>query len=137
LILLLLLLSVSGSLKLATQASESVDLIELNHYYDTRGRLIYDQVVFWEINPTNKRFQVRAWCLVDDREDLDRRPIKNESTGRWSVVWRDGDKRVMRHITSQQYRESWTQTDPERDDKKRHDERLRVALVAPIREVGE
>ena len=114
---------------------ESVDLIELNHYHDARGKLVFDQVVFWAIDQTTREFCVRAWCMVDDREELNRVPIKSEINGRWSVVWRDSDKRVVRHITSQQYRESWSQLDPEREDKKRHDERLRIALVSPIPEV--
>ncbi len=61
---------------------ESVDLIELNHIYDRKGQLSFDQVVFWERSPATGRFQVRAWCMVDDREELNRRPVKSEETGR-------------------------------------------------------
>ena len=117
--------------------TESVDLIELNHQYDKQGRLVFDQVVFWERTPTTGRFQVRTWCMVDDREELNRRPIKSEATGLWVVDWKDTDKRVIRSISSRLFRESWTQNDPERDDKKHHDERLRVLLASPIREVKE
>ena len=107
---------------------EHVDLIELNHFYDQKGAFLYDQVIFYERSPATGRFQVRAWCLVEDRELHNRRPIKNESTGVYQVDWYDSDQRLQRKITSRLYRESWTQIDPERHDKKLHDERLRITL---------
>lgn len=114
------------------EAAEYVDLIELNHQYDTRGRLVFDQVIFWERTPEQGRFQVRAWCMVDDRELLNRRPVKNEVNGMYQVDSYDADIRLRRTITSRLFRESWTQLDPERDNKKVHDERLRVGLIRRI-----
>ena len=108
---------------------EFVDLIELNHFYDQRGRLVYDQVIFYERAPETGRFQVRAWCLVEDRECLNRRPVKNYKTQLYQVDWFDTDQRLLRKITSRLYRESWTQIDPERANKKIHDERSRIAMV--------
>ena len=90
-------------------AEEYVDLIELNHFYDQQGRLVYDQVIFYERAPENERFQVRAWCLVEDREDLNRRPVKNYQTQLYQVDWYDTDQRVLRKVTSRHFRESWTQ----------------------------
>lgn len=119
----------SVPLALPNQATEHVDSIELNHFYDSAGRLVYEQVIFYERAPETGRFQVRAWCLVEDRELLNRRPVKNESTGIYQVDWFDIDQRVRRTITSRLYRESWTQVDPERADKRVHDERLRVPLI--------
>ena len=108
---------------------EFVDLIELNHFYDQRGRLVYDQVIFYERAPETGRFQVRAWCLVEDRECLNRRPIRNYKTQLYQVDWFDTDQRLLRRITSRLYRESWTQIDPERANKKIHDERSRIAMI--------
>ena len=108
---------------------EYVDLIELNHFFDQQGRLVYDQVVFYERAPETGKFQVRAWCLVEDREYLNRRPVKNQETELYQVDWFDTDQRLLRKITSRLYRESWTQVDPERSNKKFHDERLRISLV--------
>ena len=108
---------------------ELVDLIELNHFYDQRGCLVYDQVIFYERAPETGRFQVRSWCLVEDREDLNRRPVKNHKTQLYQVDWFDTDQRLLRKITSRLYRESWTQIDPERANKKIHDERSRIAMV--------
>ena len=110
-------------------ADEYVDLIELNHFYDQQGRLVYDQVIFYERAPETGRFQVRAWCLVEDRDCLNRRPIKNQQTDLYQVDWYDTDQRLLRKITSRLYRESWTQIDPERVNKKLHDERSRISMV--------
>ena len=123
-ILIIALLSVP--LNLTTL--EHVDAIELNHFFDQRGHLVYDQVVFFERTPTTGRFQVRAWCLVDDRETLNRRPLKNDN-GLYECFAVDSNERLTRRIVSRVFRESWTQVDPEREDKKRHPESLRIELV--------
>ena len=124
-----LVLVFSSPLKLASHAVESVDCIELNHHYDKSGKHIYDQVIFWERTPTTGRFQVRSWCLVDDREALDRRPAKNEATGLYQVDWFDTDQRLQRTISSRLYRESWSMVDPERDNKRLHSEQDRISLA--------
>jgi hypothetical protein len=134
---IVLVLILSSPLKLATTVAESVDCIELNHFHDAKGCLVYDQVIFYERAPDTGRFRVRAWCLVEDREALNRRPVKNEETGVYRVDWYDSDKRLKRSITSRLYRESWTQVDPERANKKFHDERLRVGLISRIQEATE
>jgi hypothetical protein len=108
---------------------EHVDLIELNHFYDHQGRHVYDQVIFYERAADTGKFQVRAWCLVEDRDALNRRPIKNVSTQLYQVDWYDNDQKLMRKLSSRLFRESWSQVDPERADKKHHDERSRILLV--------
>ena len=123
-IILIALLSVP----IAFSTHEHVDAIELNHFHDQRGHLVYDQVIFWERTPVNGRFQVRAWCLVDDRETMNRRPIQNDN-GLYECFMVASSERLTRRIVSRVFRESWTQTDPEREDKKRHPESLRIELV--------
>lgn len=110
-------------------AQEHVDLIELNHFYDQQGRHVYDQVIFYEHSPETGRFLVRAWCLVEDREHFNRRPIKNIETNLYQVDWADKEQGLTRRITSRLFRESWTQLDPERANKKLLDERSRISLV--------
>jgi hypothetical protein len=111
--------------------AERVDLIELNHFYDPQGRHVYDQVIFYNRHPGSGKFQVRAWCLVEDRESLNRRPIFQVETGLYRVDWLDSDQQVLRRIESRLHRESWSHVDPERMDKKKHDERLRLSLAQP------
>lgn len=128
--LAILIAILSIPLTIPDRPSEYVDLIELNHFYDQKGGFVYDQVIFYERAPETGRFKVRAWCLVEDREQLNRRPVKSETTGLYQVDYHDTDQRLTRKLTSRLYRESWTQVDPERADKKIHDERLRITLVA-------
>ena len=118
-----------SSSKGTNTAEEYVDLIELNHFYDYQGRHVYDQVIFYEQPPETGRFQVRAWCLIEDRDNLSRRPVKNAETQLVQVDWFDNDQRLLRKITSRSFRESWTQIDPERANKKVLEERSRIALV--------
>ena len=111
---------------------EYVDLIELNHYYDSKARLVFEQVIFWDRSPMNGRFQVRAWCMVEDRDLHNRRPVKNEANRLYCVEWQDKEQGMQRRITSRLYRESWTHHDPERDDKAKHEDCLRVGFAKRI-----
>lgn len=116
------------SIPLGVATHEHVDLIELNNYHDSRGHLVFSQVIFYERNPGNGRFQVRAWCMVDDRELLNRRPLRNIN-GLYVCELNDSNERLTRRIVSRLFRESWSMVDPEREDKRKHDESLRVSLV--------
>lgn len=128
----ILVVILSNPIRLADNTVEYVDLIELNHFYDSRARLVFDQVIFYERAPESGRFQVRGWCMVEDRESQHRRPAKNETSGLYQVDWHDGDQRLQRRITSRLYRESWTHGDPERDNQKIHSENLRIGFVKRI-----
>lgn len=117
---------------------ENVDLIELNHAYDTKAKHIYDQVIFYELDPVTGKFFVRAWCLTDDNNvasDENRRPIKNHTNDLYEVYWNDTlhSKPIRRKIKSHLYRESWTQIDPEKENKNILEERLRVPLIIPFK----
>jgi len=87
---------------------ESVDLIELNHFYDEQGRLVFDQVIFYDWSAIEARYNVRAWRLVKNPAQLPQRDWKD---GGYSAMWQDGEQ--IRHIYSKSIRETWTQYDPE------------------------
>ena len=89
-------------------ARESVDLIELNHFFDEHGRLVFDQVIFYDWSATDSRYNVRAWRLVKNPAQL---PQRDWATGGYSAMWQDGEQ--LRHIQSSSIRETWTQYDPE------------------------
>jgi hypothetical protein len=105
------------------------DLAELNSFHDCNGRFVYDQVIFYEWRPDLSRYHVRAWCLVEDRDLVSRRPQRDYRTGLYVTRWQDRDQNVMRTITATHYRQSWTQVDPERANKKILDERDRLQLT--------
>jgi hypothetical protein len=89
-------------------AREAVDLIELNHFYDEHGRLVFDQVIFYDWSLTDARYNVRAWRLVKNPAQL---PSRDWTTGGYSAMWQDGEQ--LRHVQSKSFRETWTQYDPE------------------------
>jgi hypothetical protein len=89
-------------------ARETVDLIEINHFYDEHGRLVFDQVIFYDWSAGDARYMVRAWRLVKNPAQLPHRDWKD---GGYSAFWQDGEQ--LRHVRSSSIRESWTQYDPE------------------------
>ena len=89
-------------------ASDSVDLIEVNHFYDEHGRLVFDQVIFYDWCTSENRYQVRAWRLLKKSSQI---PSRNVNTGQYVTTWHDGD--VLRRVRASSFRESWTQYDPE------------------------
>ena len=89
-------------------AREQVDLKEVNHFYDEQGRLVFDQVIFYDWSPEHGRHMVRAWRLVKNPAQLPQRDWKD---GGYVAVWQDGE--VLRHVRGHSMRETWTQYDPE------------------------
>jgi hypothetical protein len=108
---------------------DSVDLIELNHFHDCTGKHVYDQVIFYEWSIEALAYRVRAWVLVDENDVISRRPVRYYETEMYRVRWHDRDQNIVRCISSRHFRESWTQIDPERANKKIFDERQRVCLT--------
>ncbi|PQO44334.1 hypothetical protein [Blastopirellula marina] len=88
--------------------TDRVDLVEINHYYDPQGRLVFDQVIFYEWSSKNARFDVVAWRLLKTPAQV---PTRDWKRGGYVTSWRDGD--VLRQVRSTQRRETWTQHDPE------------------------
>lgn len=95
-------------LPLQDVARETVDLIEVNHYFDEQGRLVFDQAIFWDWSAADARYVVRAWRLIKNPAQI---PARDWSTGGYSAIWQDGE--VLRQVRSRSIRESWTQYDPE------------------------
>jgi hypothetical protein len=89
-------------------ATERVDLIEVNHFYDDQGRLVFDQLLFYDWSHDDGRYQLRAWRMVKNNSQL---PQRNWQSGGYVATWQDGD--VLRKISAASTRESWTQHDPE------------------------
>lgn len=89
-------------------ARDRVDLVEINHFYDEHGRLVFDQVIFYDWSPAHSRYMVRAWRLVKNPAQL---PQRDWQEGGYLAVWQDGE--VLRDVRSTAMRETWTQYDPE------------------------
>lgn len=104
--IVLLLLSI---LPRGEVARETCDVVELNHFYDEEGRLVFDQVIFYDWDRSAGRHQVRAWRLVKHADQIPRRTYGKG--GGWVICWQDGE--VFRDIRAAAFRETWTQEDPE------------------------
>jgi hypothetical protein len=104
-------------------ARETVDLAELNHFYDEYGKLVFDQVIFYDWAPPyagpfppettpiiveHWRFQVRAWRLVRNPSII---PQRDWERGGYRSLWYEGEQ--LRDIHAASFRETWTQYDPE------------------------
>jgi hypothetical protein len=89
-------------------ACDELDLIEINHFYDEQGRLVFDQVIFYDWSPVESRYNVRAWRLLKSPAQM---PRRNWNRDDFVAVWHDGD--VLRKVRAKAVRETWTQYDPE------------------------
>ena len=101
-------LTLPGSDPVSETVAERVDLIELNHFYDDRGRLVFDQLIFYEWSPWQHRYHVRDWRMIKNRGQL---PERDWRRNQYRVRWFDGD--VPREVTAPVMQQTWTQHDPE------------------------
>ena len=110
------------------EISETVDLIELNHYYDDQGRHSYDQVILYEWSHDYSRYHVISWYLVE--KNRSRLPFKEAGTTNYVVRWYDRDAKMKRVVRSGMFRETWSiGRDPERANKDYLHEKYRVSLL--------
>ncbi|MEX1040061.1 MAG: hypothetical protein WDZ51_05500 [Pirellulaceae bacterium] len=105
---LAMLLPLLGAQPQSPAVQDRVDLLEINHYHDAQGRLVFDQVIFYEWSARDARFHVTAWRLLKSPWQL---PRRRWSDGMYESTWNDGD--VTRHVVAEVVRETWTQYDPE------------------------
>ena len=89
-------------------AQDRVDLVEVNHFYDEQGKLVFDQIIFYDWSEADGRYNVRAWRLLKSNAQV---PYRNWRQGDFVAVWHDGD--ILRKVQATSFRESWTQYDPE------------------------
>lgn len=107
-------------------AKQRVDLIELNHFLDDNGRHVFDQVVFYEWVASKSKFRVIAWRMVKCPAQL---PTRTWDPPGWECVWKDDQ--IMRSISAPSFRETWTQDDPERVNRRFFAEADRPDLEVP------
>ena len=88
--------------------TDQVDLIDLNHYYDSQGRHVFDQVIFYQWSRADARFQVREWRLMKAPM---KPPCRVRADGPWVMRWRDQGE--FREVSGKNFRETWTNYDPE------------------------
>lgn len=108
----LLLLAALAVIPRAPVAADKVDLLEINHYYDDNGREVFTQAILYDWCDAECRHQVRAWRLL---KDTAARPLPDRNRGGYFVIWADGD--TLRRVAAEYTRETWTQHDPELNER--------------------
>jgi hypothetical protein len=88
--------------------TDHVDVIEVNHFFDEHGKLVFDQVLYYDWSAAESRYHVRAWRLLKSPAQI---PQKDWQRGDYVATFYDGD--ALREIRAKSMRESWTQYDPE------------------------
>jgi hypothetical protein len=91
---------------------DTADVIELNHFYDPEGRKVFDQVIFWEWHAEEAAFRIVAWRLWKSPAQT---PERDWQRGGYRTLWFDEDQ--LRLVRATSYRETWTQYDPELEDR--------------------
>ncbi|MCA9124803.1 MAG: hypothetical protein H6822_27170 [Planctomycetaceae bacterium] len=90
---------------------DQVDLIEVNHFYDDQGRLVFDQVIYYDWSEERSRYQVRDWRLLKTPTQI---PLRDWRDGGYVSEWQDFKQRNgLRRVKAKAVRETWTQYDPE------------------------
>lgn len=105
-------------------AEDRADVTELNHYYDEQGKLVFDQLVFWDGNGEYDR--CFAWRFTKDRHV---KRWRDYQRGGYVTIMQDGNElRIIRSISSPT---SWTQFDPEVHDRQYLPQSKRRGLIRP------
>jgi hypothetical protein len=102
--------------------TDSVDVIEKNHFYDDDGKLTFSQWIFWKWNARDSRYDVVDWRLVQGPTAL--------SDASTLAFWDQKDQ-VTRRVRTVSWRETWTQYDREAENRKILPESQRRKLTTP------
>jgi hypothetical protein len=126
-------LTLLGLLKPATSLAEyeiqlvcqnEVDLIELNHYFDLKGRKVFSQLIFWRWDVECDDYVVIDWKLYKHPSQT---PRKNWESNRFEVIWIDGD--YLRRVIARQSATTYTYFDPEVTNRCLHPPEFRKRLA--------
>ncbi len=120
----LLLIATLGMMPEPPVAIDTADAIEVNHYFDENGRVVFDQVIFWEWCGHAGRHHVFAWRLLKEPAQV---PLRDTDRGGYVSIWYDGD--ILRKVRARSSRETWTQYDPELIDRQLLPQHYRRGLI--------
>lgn len=114
---------------------EEVSLIEYNHVYNKNNSQCFDQVIFYHCHAETGEFHVRGFFLV--RADSSNKPPLSNGRGWYVVEYVDDHQKILRRIKSKIYKETWTTSDPEQEDKLYIEDQYRYHLIKPPSKLNE
>lgn len=82
-----------------------VEQIELNHFYDSTGKHVFDQYIIWQDG------HVRAWRIAKPQDV----PIRNHQSRTWQMLWPVKQHHIR--IRTKSLVETFTQWDRELFDR--------------------
>lgn len=108
-----MLLMVAATMMLTAAPPEDVardrcDIIELNHYYNGDGHPVFSQWIFWRWE--GRAFRVLAWRMARKNR------LPERQGDSWRLLWHDEGR--LRQIEAAEFRQTWTQWDPELHDRR-------------------
>ena len=114
-ILLALCFAITGGLTdpPSIAAVDHVDLVEINHYFDPLGKKVFDQLVYYDWDDRAQRYNVVAWRLLKNKNQL---PVRHPANGKYYSTWHD--RKLLRIVYASRQMETWTQYDPETYERK-------------------
>lgn len=108
---LVLLVAFALQPPLAEAPTDRTDVALFNHFH-TGGKIVFDQVVFWDHYPEESKYHVREWRLLKRESQL---PFYNHSKNRWEMLWHDGQG--VRRVLASNVSQNWSDYDPEQADR--------------------
>lgn len=106
----LLLLSIAPDLPVS---EERCGRLEYNHYYDGEGRLVFTQLIGWDWYEDEGCWHCCFFLMASQYANI--KPSRNPQGG-YAVTFYDHAGRLVR-IEAASYAETWTQYDPELEDR--------------------
>jgi hypothetical protein len=97
-----------------------VDLIEVNHFHDAAGRLVFKQLLFWSIHPDGN-LHIREWRLVRNPSMMPQRGYK-----KWVCTWTE--QGIERRVEAPAFQETKSTSDKEMLDRKSLSKQDRIPL---------
>jgi hypothetical protein len=99
----------------STPIVDRVDMVELNHRYGLDGQFMFDQVIWYDWNQEEERFDIVDFRVISNSEA---EPLPKGRV--WVSDWMDegrylSSKMTWRQVIASSYKETWTQYDPEQD----------------------
>lgn len=109
--------------------TDTVDLVEVNYYFDPSGQPNFQQLIFYDWCPLTRRYQVRDFHVLKGVHEL---PYLQRQTRQYVMFWLDDKENVLRRTYAGAMRLSWTQYDPERlENDRRLPKERRIKLSKP------
>ena len=103
---------------------DRVDLIEINHYFDTNGKPVLNQLIFHEWNDRRQQFEICDYKLLRSDNHL---PLHGMPGQVPYCIWHDDQN--LRMVRGRNTIETWTQYDPENRQRKSVPAEIRRGLL--------